>query len=161
MKKNILFFLLIIFAVAGCNQKEKTADTDTAAHDPLSHEHAGDPGTAEIMAIHDSIMPRMDDIMQLKAKVKKEIKSLDSLLAQKSNPGLVARRKAATEIVDKLDMADHEMMGWMHQYKADTLKTLTAEQAESYLKDQKSKITDVKKIMESTLEEAALFTSKK
>ena len=153
--------LLMTFLVAGCNQKEKQEETEVADHDPMSHEHAGDPRTAEIMAIHDSIMPRMDDIMILKTKVGKEIKMLDSLLSVKPDSKLNSRKKIATDISQKLEKADHEMMGWMHQYKADTLKGMTEEQVANYLKDQKTKIEDVKKVMETSLEEATHFIEKK
>jgi len=84
MKNQILASLFILAALASCNSKEKeSADTDTTLMANMDHSAhhmpVSDERTKELMAIHDSIMPSMGKIMDLKAKVSLEIKRVDSL----------------------------------------------------------------------------------
>ncbi len=145
-----------------CNTKTENENHEMAAHNPLSTEHVmGDERTAEIMAIHDSIMPKMEDIMNLKSKMKIEISYLDSLLLKEKKSNLGVRKSKAESLVSILDQADKDMMGWMHQYNADSLSKLKEEEANRYIRIQTEKINSVKQAMLGAITEATLFLSDK
>ena len=132
--------------------------------DSVSHpiaEHNGhdmtsmtDPRIAELMAIHDSIMPQMSTIMDLKLKLKNKIAKLDTLNSSKPADGLKAKKKQALAMLTKLEVADNSMMNWMHQYKADTLINLDPEKKTAYLTEQKQKIEIVRDQMKKSISDA-------
>jgi hypothetical protein len=78
MKKYLLIALTV------CSLYACTKNTEnTEGHD---HHEAGSPlndKTQEVLAIHDSIMPHMDKLMELKKQLKMEVKITDSLMAVK------------------------------------------------------------------------------
>jgi len=85
----------------------------------------------EVMAIHDSVMPRMSALRSTrKALLERAENTTDSIELT------VLLNKA-----DKLDSAQKSMMGWMRQFNP------------TYYEDQKKMIQDVKDLMESSLEE--------
>lgn len=164
--KIIISNILVLVLLAGCNSTQKeTSDTDTTttphAHGGHEAHKTGDPRAKEVMAIHDSIMPSMSVIMDLKQKLTLELKATDSLLAVKSNNELKNRKEKAFAAHIQLDKADKEMMNWMHQYKADTLDKLGEEQAKAYLADQKQKIEIVRGLMVKSINDARALIEKK
>jgi hypothetical protein len=103
--KTLLFISLSI--LASCAKIGKQED----------HHHNGgnseeNPNQAlydQVMDIHDEIMPRAEDIYQLK-------KELQEKLA--GSPDMVADKKQELELViAQLDSADQSMMDWMHLFK--------------------------------------------
>lgn len=154
--KKYLLPVLVIALLSSCN---KTSDQKNEAHD--HHENASfDDKTKDMLAIHDSIMPHMDKIMELKNQVNSELKATDSLISIKSTPVLVARKEEGRIIAAALDSADHAMMGWMHGLKLDTLKTMDATRSDAYVADQKSKILEVKTQMDKSILDADQFLQK-
>ena len=160
--KKLLILVLISTTLLNCNTKKEKADQDIPEYNPLSTEHVmGDVRTAEIMAIHDSIMPKMEHIMRLKSEIKSEIGQMDSLLTKNKNAEASALRSKAMVLASILEKADKDMMGWMHQYKGDTLAKLNAEEANNYIRIQTEKIQTVKQSMLGAITEAELFLSDK
>lgn len=160
--KKLLILVLIGSTLMHCNTKSDNTDHDIADHNPISKEHVmGDHRTVEIMAIHDSIMPKMEDIMNLKSELKLEITRLDSLLEKEKNTQLSARKTKAEDLASILEKADKDMMGWMHQYNADSLSKLKEEEANSYIRLQTEKINSVKQSMLGAINDAVLFLSDK
>lgn len=162
--KNYILTLFITCSLVGCSEKKADSNvTNTSEHETSAHQHEvhvqgeGDPRAKEVMAIHDSIMPAMSTIMELKAKIAHQIKSTDSLLTKKSDVTLKKRRSQATSIQTQLEKADDEMMGWMHQYHADTLEKLDEKSAADYLSAQKIKIEAVRVLMKESIENAESF----
>ena len=162
--KILLINILALLVLAGCNSENKNSShTDTTnTHDHNDHgSHAlGDPRVAEVMSIHDSIMPQMSAIMDLKQKITANLKTTDSLLAVKSTDALKKRKEEVLALHIKLDKADKEMMNWMHQYKADTLEKLGKEEATAYIADQKQKIEAVRNQMNKSITDARAFLDK-
>lgn len=164
--KILLINILALLVLAGCNSENKNSShTDTTTtHDHSGHDHgshvASDPRVAEVMSIHDSIMPQMSAIMDLKQKITANLKTTDSLLAVKSTDALKKRKEEALALYIKLDKADKEMMNWMHQYKADTLEKLGKEEATAYIADQKQKIEAVRNQMNKSITDARAFLDK-
>lgn len=166
MRKQLLS-LLIVATMAGCTTHKDDSAThevggaDSAAQHYEAHVHGGeDPRAKEVMAIHDSIMPAMETIMELKDKIAVTIKSTDSLLALKSAAHLKAQKAQAVLIQKQLEQADEEMMGWMHQYHADTLGKLDDSGVVAYLTDQKRKIESVRDRMKKSIADAQSFIQK-
>ena len=101
----------------------------------------------EVMAVHDEVMPKMDDIMLLKS-------SLDSAI--KVSPDSA---KAKT-LYSALDMADNQMMDWMENYDSELVKGKSEEEISKYFADQKTKIMEVKVLTDRSIEEAKGFLRK-
>ena len=101
----------------------------------------------EVMAVHDEVMPKMDDIMSLKS-------SLDSAI--KVSPDSAKAKK----LYSALDVADNQMMDWMENYDSDSVKGKSEEEISKYFADQKTKITKVKVLTNKSIEEAKGFLRK-
>ncbi|MVM32654.1 viral A-type inclusion protein [Spirosoma sp. HMF4905] len=117
-----------------------------------------------VFAIHDEIMPKvMGDLVKLKKKLQKRITSLDSLKASGSAAATlrVDEEKAqATRLNQDLLIADSLMNEWMAHYNGDTLAKLSSDKALTYLAAQKDQITDVKKKVNTSIEQAKQFLGK-
>lgn len=103
------------------------------------HSHPGmedNPLYSEVMAVHDSIMPKMSEIHDLK----------DELKAFTESP---AKDQVMAAMGD-LDKADEAMMEWMANFKMPEDKT----QLETYLSNQKTEINQVAAQMYSAMEQA-------
>jgi hypothetical protein len=101
----------------------------------------------EVMAIHDEVMPKMDEIMSLKS-------SLDSAI--KVSPDSAK----AKQLYSALDVADNQMMDWMENYDSESVKGKSEEEISKYFADQKTKITEVKVLTDKSIEEAKGFLGK-
>lgn len=163
MKNHLLLFLLII-GMSACTSKpqetSEAAQEEVHNHDADHHHDHGDPRVAEVMAIHDSIMPRMQDLLNLKKELVAQIGKADSTLNKGNNALAKAEKKEGEAIKQRLEQADEAMMEWMHQYNADTLDQLDTEKAALYVADQKRKIVNVRDLMNSTQREAEKFLRK-
>ena len=77
----------------------------------------------EVMAVHDEVMPKMDDIMSLKSKLDSAIKvSPDSAKAKK--------------LYSALDVADNQMMDWMEGYDSESVKGKSEVEISKYFAEQ-------------------------
>jgi len=160
MKKYIFAALTISFLYA-CNSKSEKNDESHAGHEHHDSDNPLDAQTKEMLAIHDSIMPHMDKLMDFKKQISEEVKITDSLIAIKSSSVLKSRKEDALKVQTQLENADKAMMNWMHEFKFDTLKTLDKTQAAAYVADQKSKIENVRTLMNKSLADADQFIKAK
>lgn len=118
----------------------------------------------QVFALHDEIMPKIDDIMKLKKQLNQQLITLDSLKANGSAAASVRigdEKQQATRLVRDLTVADSLMMNWMSQYNGDTLTKLSSDDALRYLAAQKDQITDVKEKFKTSIEQAHQFLDKK
>lgn len=161
MKKYFLAAIPALFLLSCNTNKEKENAEETENHAHMHEEHKPNELTKGIMATHDSIMPAMGTLMDLKKKISVEIKNTDSLIVVKSSDLLKKRKEKALFLHAQLEKADKEMMNWMHQYKADTLDKLDKEQAIAYISDQKQKIETVRDLTRKSISDAELFIEKK
>lgn len=130
-----IYPILLLTAVLGWSCGSRNQETESNHHD-----HAianGRSPTAalegEVMAIHDSVMPQMSELLRLKKAV----------LAKVAQTKQSAEKQRGTTIHRQLDEADRAMMDWMHQYNADTLAKLNEAKATEYLRSEKAKIERV------------------
>ena len=143
MKRFIqIFSLFIILTACGTDaQKDKVTTLE-----------------AEVMTIHDEVMPQMEDIMTLKSHLSKKIQSIDSMqnVGISSNT-LAEQRIKAVDINQKLNESDKLMMDWMHAYQGDSAKKLQPADAVAYFEKEKEKILLVKQTTVKSIQEAKTF----
>ncbi|MEO8471949.1 MAG: hypothetical protein ABI477_07135 [Chryseolinea sp.] len=146
MKYTILnlFVITTCLTLVSCGYKAQEHDM----HDHESTEGGGDrnkPLYDEVMAVHDEIMPKLDDIYKLKESLKNKIADTPALANDK-------KQEIESTIV-KLDSASEGMMDWMHKFSP--LPDSTDETAaREYLEKEKVKIEKVKQNMLQALEKA-------
>ncbi|KAA0992259.1 hypothetical protein [Dyadobacter aurulentus] len=136
--KQYLILIMAALAITACNSNQKR-ENHTAHHD-TSHANHGHPKAKQLMNLHDSIMVKMDEIMLVKKRLTSIANELDSLNAASPGPKLQKQKQKAEILIEQLGRADKSMMGWMHQYKADTLENLDADQQDVYIADQTAKM---------------------
>lgn len=118
----------------------------------------------EVFAIHDEVMPKIDDIMKLKKQLKQRIALLDSLKATGSATAAVRtdeEKEQASRLSRNLIVADSLMIDWMSRYNGDTLAKLSSDDALRYLGAQKDQIIDVKTKVNASIEQAKQYLGKK
>ena len=118
--------LLIPFLIISCELKDKEIEKLKS----------------ETIAIHDEVMPKMDNIMKLKTSLKTE---LDSLSNEDSTN--------VQGLIISLENADKAMMNWMRNYDPQ-MKDMSDDEKIEYLKNQKSSIQEVSELMKSSISEA-------
>ena len=129
MKKNTLFFILFAFIFA-CKNEVKTPPVT----DPVTVvEPAKDPITektmADIMVVHDEVMPMMDEIEKLQAGLK------EKLAAEKN----AAKKAIILAKLTALEKADKAMYAWMDGFKSD-FGTMPQAEINAYLLQQKTEV---------------------
>lgn len=138
--KNILFTIsiLAIALLSAC----QSGNQDEAMEEKTK---------AEIMAVHDEVMPRMSEMQRLKKKLQ--------TLAASEMVADSAAVQAIFETTRFLEDADEGMMSWMSEFKqpASMRNTKSHEEIMAYLEDQKGEIEKVKKDMEGSIEKATLL----
>lgn len=155
--KALKFFCLYgltILLFSACDIK-LSEEASGSQQDHTHHHGHGVTGVDEVMAIHDSIMLRMGELMELSEAVKARITQLDSLKKDRYEGEITV----AKDLVKELDLAGESMMTWMHQFKADTLEKLDETTAREYLFEQKKSILDVKGSMETSILKARNFVA--
>jgi hypothetical protein len=137
--KKFLISALFVFGLAGCNsEKEKVIELET-----------------EVLAMHDEVMPRLDEIMTLKTRLSKKIVSMDSLQNEGiTGNDLAQQRMIAVDINQRLNESDKRMMKWMQEYNGDSAKKLSPAQSILYFESEKAKIGEVKEITLKSIQEA-------
>jgi len=122
--------------------------TDQAGNEEPEEEMVEDPNQAlyeQVMAIHDEVMPKMEDIYKIKSQLQEQIANTPDMV--------VERREKIEKMIKELDSANNLMMDWMHQF--DPLPdSVDEEESRAYLENQMEKIKAVKDGMFSALEMA-------
>ena len=104
-----------------------------------------DKAEQDVMAVHDEVMPRIDNIMKLKKELNGKLTALDSMQGTPGETVRIDEQKAQVrQLVRHLTEADSLMMDWMSRYNGDTLKKLTEADALRYLAQQKQLINNAK-----------------
>jgi hypothetical protein len=137
--KKYLFLGLILFAGCGKSAHEH--------HDSEEESPINNPNQAlydQVMDIHDDVMPKSDEIYQLKKEIKEKI----------DNPNLEpSKKKQLEQIAAELDSADHSMMDWMHKFKP-LPDSANQELAREYLENEMERIKNVRELINGSLQKA-------
>ncbi len=114
----------------------------------------------EVFAIHDEVMPKMGQIMDLRNALSQKIVTIDSLLKIKNEDSLQQQKDQALTLSNALQQADEGMMNWMHAYNGDSLKALSSDEALKALNAEKTKISQVRDQMLESITKAEAFLKK-
>ncbi|GAB3975012.1 hypothetical protein GCM10028806_31820 [Spirosoma terrae] len=128
-----------------------------------SGEEAVQEAENDVFAIHDKVMPFMDDVMSLRKQLKGRMATLDSTKASGSATETVRideEREQAKRLIRDLTIADSLMSDWMANYKNDTIAKLSSDDALRYLEQQKESITDVQHKLTTSIKDAKQFLEK-
>ena len=126
-----IFVLVLFYSLVACSYKKNNIEK-AKVHASLED---------YILAIHDSVMPYMDEIMKLQKQ----------LIAKAANNNSDSAKYMV--IAKDLHLADSAMMAWMHGYDPIKENMLEAEEKE-YLLEQKEKILKVQKMTNESLARA-------
>lgn len=148
MKLNYIISILSI-GLASCNPSGKQEHhTSDAANGDNPNQTLYD----QVMDIHDEIMPRVEEIYQLKKQLQDKITSTIDLAAD--------RKEELEQVISQLDSADHSMMDWMHTFRP-LSDSVDQEKARAYLESEIEKIKKIKDLMNETIELAKEAATKK
>jgi hypothetical protein len=103
---------------------------------------------AQIIGIHDEVMPKMGELMSLQ---KKALAQADSLYAQDSTA--TTQIESMRSLAGQLDQAYEGMFVWMRQYSLEE-EGKTPEEIKTYLDDQLLKVNQVNADIKAALEQA-------
>lgn len=96
----------------------------------------------EIIAVHDEVMPRMEEISSLSKKLK-----------EKSSRSEKDKNPEVKNSIISLEKASLSMMDWMRKFNS-SYDTLPDKEAKNYLKEEKLKIEKVREEINKAIEEA-------
>ncbi len=137
--KSILSLTFLLFAVA-CTQK-----SEHAHHNP-GNDTSDNPNQVlynEVMDIHDEVMPKMEDLYNLKKDLTDKIASTPTMVAEE--------RQQLEQRIAHIDSVSDLMMVWMRQFNP-LPDSADHEAARAYLESEMEKIKKVREAMLSTLE---------
>lgn len=121
--------MLVVILMVSCESKDKEIEKLKS----------------ETIAIHDEVMPKMDNIMKLKKSLKNAMLEADS-----------AQKEEIRNRVGALEDADKAMMNWMRNYDPQ-MEGMSDDEKIEYLKNQKSSISEVSEKMKSSISEAKVY----
>ena len=104
---------------------------------------------AQIIGVHDEVMPKMGELMSLQ---KKALAQADSLYAQDSTA--TAQIESMRTLAGQLDQAYDGMFVWMRQYSLEE-EGKTPEEIKTYLDDQLLKVIQVNTEIKVALDQAS------
>lgn len=144
-----LLFLGFIIITTSCYKSGRHEH----AHDEMPSNNPNQALYEEVMSIHDDVMPKADDIYQLKKELQEKIKSTDLTTEKK---------KEFEQAIHELDSADHSMMNWMHKFKYfPEADTINIEANREYLEDELEKIKNVRELILNSIQKAKDEVGKK
>ncbi len=106
----------------------------------------------QVMDVHDEVMPKSDQLYQLKKELKDKIANTPDLAADK--------KKELDQIIAELDSADHSMMDWMHKFNP-LPDSADHEKAREYLENEMEKIKKVRELINGSIQKAKDEVGKK
>jgi hypothetical protein len=148
MNSSIKIFVIVTL-LAGWNCKGKSEEKDhghdAEAGDVVTEESANYALDAEVMKIHDEVMPKMDNIHRKKEELKNKIAA---------DPKMSEEKKKAIELkIARLDSASDAMFSWMHKYSP-LPDSVGEEKARAYLENEIENIKKVRSRILQALEDA-------
>lgn len=133
MKPILSLTLLALVFFTSCVDKEKEAQNNLFK---------------DVMAVHDEIMPKMDDIMNFKKQLKQKVEDFSAV-----QPVDSAAISELQQAIADLDNSHDEMMGWMRQFNRN-FEGMVNEDILSYLNGQMDKIKKVGEVTNAALKQA-------
>jgi hypothetical protein len=97
----------------------------------------------KVMSLHDELMPKNEEIINLQSQLDSLSKGQDSLHVNKLKKALAK--------------SDQAMMDWMHQFSIDSLGKLDVQSKIQYLGKQYEHLQELQKLTDSTLHAAKAY----
>jgi hypothetical protein len=146
--KILLLSFSVVFALNSCGggSQNQAADGQTAEEPVTPEMEEQNKLWAEVMRVHDEIMPKMSDINRLSREIKLKMENNGQI-----EQGLIAEMHATLQ---RLAKADEDMWAWMHnlQQLPELRKTKSHEEILNYLEQERVAIEDVKKTMTESIQ---------
>jgi hypothetical protein len=141
MKAQIFFLVLLI--TAGCSKSGR----DTTAGDPVDDE-SNQAMYDKVMDIHDEVMPKMDDLYNIKRTLQESITETTELPEDK--------RKEIELVIAEIEAANEGMMVWMREFDP-PMDSASEEELRDYLEEQMVKVKKVREDILGALERGKEF----
>jgi hypothetical protein len=137
--------LLILITASRCGQRSQEYDAhDHAVEDTIPAE-GNQALYDQVMAIHDEVMPKMNDIYSIKEELKRQITETTGLTEEK--------RQGLEASISQLDSASEGMMIWMRNFNP-LPDSLGEDQAREYLENEMERVKGVRTAIYEALEGA-------
>ena len=150
-------FLLAGLSLAGC-QSNHHHTSSKSAPDSSTLTATKPAPVAElekkVLAVHDSVMPAMSDLIRLKKEVTEHLAELDK---QPASDAIRRQQEKGLAIKQALIQADQTMMDWMHTYNGDTLNVLDEAHALTYLNDQQQRVNTMRLQLQKSITDAQAY----
>ncbi|MFD2934255.1 hypothetical protein [Spirosoma flavum] len=155
IKIQSLLICLLVLAGVGC-QSNHQSETATTSSDTTTQATSEVVASLEkdVLAVHDSAMLDMSDMMRVKKAVTLQ---LTELSGKKPSAEVTQRKEQGLRVSNVLAKADEAMMAWMYEYNGDTLHKLDHKQAMLYLKEQQLKVNTVRQRMRKSIADAKTY----
>ncbi|MDH5366622.1 MAG: hypothetical protein OEW67_06515 [Cyclobacteriaceae bacterium] len=152
MRIRHLIFAILWIALFSCNGKKTAQENDKII---TSVEEQRDILYQEVIAVHDEVMPKMQEIVALQEKLRVQIDSLNEV---DSTSEITS---SLNEVNLMLKNADDAMMNWMREFKPEmNAKEVENEEALTYLRNEMDRIIEVQKVVNESIENAHTFLDK-
>jgi hypothetical protein len=139
---QIILIVLLILATA-CGKSH----THEQGHEHVTGDSTNTALNEKVMGIHDEVMPKMQDLYNLKIKLQ------DTLAHSKS---MAAEKKAEIQaLILALDSTSTAMMDWMHHFNPEVSKD--QEKTREYLETQIEAINRIKEQTAEVIERGRAF----
>ncbi len=144
--KTFIYLTLSLFLFATCGDKKQNEDVqgEEAQLADIREKMYND-----VMAVHDEVMPKMDEIYRLKNKLQEELK----VLLEDSRNTKESKIEELTRKINELESAGNDMMIWMRQFNT-VPDSLGHEAMMKGLEEEMRKIEKVKSKMLEAIERA-------
>jgi hypothetical protein len=142
MKILTKYLFIALILLTGCGKSSQREHHDQEEESPINN-----PNQAlydQVMDIHNDVMPKSDEIYQLKKELQEKA-GVTNLAADK--------KKQLDQIITELDSADHLMMDWMHKFKP-LPDSANQELAREYLENEMERIKTVRELINGSLQKA-------
>ncbi len=149
MKILSKYLLIGLFLMVGCGK------SGHHEHHDEDESESSNPNQAlydQVMDIHNEVMPRSDEIYQLKKEIKDKIANTTNLQPDK--------KKQLELVIAELDSADRSMMDWMHKFKP-LPDSANQELAREYLENEMERIKNVRELINGSMQKAKEELEKK
>jgi len=135
---KLVYSLILGLAIVGCQKSEHAHEQDEDFVEPDS---TNTILYNQVMDIHDEVMPKMEDLYNLKKDLQEK---LGSTTDQASKADIELR-------LAQIDSASKLMMDWMHQFNPPP-DTVDQEQIRAYLESEMEKVKRVREAILETLD---------
>jgi hypothetical protein len=131
---------LFVMILAGCAPQTDQSQQD----EPPGQDSSNVVLYNEVMDVHDEVMPKMEDLYNMKKDIQDQLKDPTGLAAEKQ---LVLQKKIA-----QIDSVSKMMMDWMHEFNPPA-DTADREETRAYLERELERVRQVKQAMLETIGE--------